>query len=116
MRKLHLRNTENEKICLTGYPALRVIDFAHPREVLADQELASVEKRAILAAWASDASAVESRPKFRWLLGTPGPVALSQVLDALRALDADIVQQSAAISAMAQGSHLRGASPWRSGR
>ncbi|AZS19223.1 hypothetical protein CSW63_00365 (plasmid) [Caulobacter sp. FWC26] len=41
------------------------------------------------APWASDASAVEHRPSQRWLLGTPGPVPLSEVLSALRRLDRD---------------------------
>lgn len=87
---------------LSGYLALRASDFAHPREVLADQDLDPVEKRALLAAWASDASAVESRPEFRWLPGTPGPVTLTQILSALRALDAETAQQSAMIAAIVQ--------------
>jgi hypothetical protein len=85
---------------LAGYLALRLADFVHPREVLADQDLDPMEKRAILAAWASDASAVESRPEFRWLSGTPGPVALSQILTALRALDAETAQESVVIAAI----------------
>jgi hypothetical protein len=103
--------TGNEDIAtpLSGYLALRASDFAHPREVLADQELDPVEKRALLAAWASDASAVESRPEFRWLRGTPGPVALTQILSALRALDAETAQQSAMIAAIAQNPVGRGA-------
>ncbi|MDR6624458.1 hypothetical protein [Caulobacter segnis] len=65
------------------------VGFLHPLEVVKDQELDSTEKREILAAWASDASAVEHRPSQRWLLGTPAPVALSEVLSALRRLDRD---------------------------
>ena len=105
MEKLHDKCGERAETPLVGYLALRAADFAHPREVLADQELNPVEKRAILAAWASDASAVESRPEFRWLCGTPGPVALRHILIALRALDAEVEQQSAVIAAMARGSH-----------
>ncbi len=106
-----MRNyTRDERTApLAGYLALRVADFAHPREVLADQDLDPVEKRAILAAWASDASSVESHPAFRWLSGTPGPVALTQILAALRALDAETEQQSAVIAAMARGPNLSGA-------
>ena len=95
---------------LTGYIAARAQDFAHPREVLLDEELAPSEKRQILAAWASDASAVESRPEFRWLAGTPGPVALSHILEALRALDRETEREAALISAMRVRGQGRGAS------
>src|ERR1700712_549428 len=67
--------------------ALHVMDYAHPREIVQDDRLGPAEKRAILSAWASDACAVESRPGFRWLRGTPGPVLVDHVLVALRALD-----------------------------
>jgi hypothetical protein len=86
---------------LTGNLALKTGDFVHPREVLAEQDLDPMEKRAILAAWASDACAVESRPEFRWLPGTPGPVALTHILATLRALDVEMERQSAMIAAMA---------------
>ena len=36
--------------------------FAHPRDVVADPRLTISEKRAILASWASDASAIASCP------------------------------------------------------
>jgi hypothetical protein len=45
------------------------------------------EKRAILSSWASDASAVRDEPTMRWLLGTPAPVALGDIRDALARLD-----------------------------
>jgi hypothetical protein len=83
------------KAPLSGYLALRLQEFAHPWEVVQDQDLDTVEKRAILAAWASDASAVESHPQFRWLSGTPGPVPLVQVLAAIRVLDLETERQSA---------------------
>lgn len=72
---------------LPGHLALRLADYAHPQDVVFDGEITHAEKRAILAAWASDMSAVDSRPSFRWLAGTPGPIALSQILAALKALD-----------------------------
>ena len=102
MRKLQLEKSESG--LLTGILALRTGDFAHPREVLADQDLDPMEKRAILAAWASDACAVESRPEFRWLSGTPGPVALTHILAALRTLDVETERQSAMITAMSPAS------------
>ena len=67
--------------------ALKVMDHVHPAEVIHDDRLDPTQKRAILSAWASDASAVESRPQFRWLSGTPGPILVDHVLAALRTLD-----------------------------
>jgi hypothetical protein len=65
-------------------PAVR---FRHPRDVLRDPLLEEAEKRAILAAWASDLSAVENRPDLRWLYGTRAPVPVDDVLDGLAELD-----------------------------
>ena len=70
------------------WPCRPAVGFLHPLEVVKDTDLGLAAKREILAAWASDASAVEDRPTHRWLLGTHGPVPLSEVLDALRRLDA----------------------------
>ncbi len=69
------------------WPARPAVGFLHPLEVVKDGDLDLAAKREILAAWASDASAVEDRPTQRWLLGTLAPVPLSEVLAALRRLD-----------------------------
>src|ERR1700753_4479467 len=63
------------------------VGFAHPRDVLKDPHLNLPDKRAILSSWASDASAVQDEPKLRWLLGTPEPVALDDIREALGRLD-----------------------------
>ena len=63
------------------------VGFTHPRDVLKDPHLELADKRAILSSWASDASAVQDQPTLRWLLGTPEPVPLADVLDALTRLD-----------------------------
>lgn len=63
------------------------VGFALPRDVLKDPLLDREEKRAVLSSWASDASAVQDQPTLRWLLGTPEPVPLQDVLDALQRLD-----------------------------
>ena len=55
--------------------------FSHPREVVADPNLSLGEKRAILASWASDASAIACCPALR------APVRIDEILEALRALD-----------------------------
>lgn len=63
------------------------VGFAHPRDVLKDPDLTPGDKRAVLASWASDASAVQDQPGLRWLLGTAEPVPLADVRDALARLD-----------------------------
>ncbi|WP_293679739.1 hypothetical protein [uncultured Phenylobacterium sp.] len=63
------------------------VGFAHPRDVLKDPLLDAQEKRAVLASWASDASAVQDQPTLRWLLGTAEPVPLADIREALERLD-----------------------------
>ena len=63
------------------------VGFTHPRQVLKDPDLSDSEKRAILASWASDASAVQDAPTQRWLLGSPEPVPLTDVMEAMARLD-----------------------------
>jgi hypothetical protein len=63
------------------------VGYNRPRDVLKDPDLDLTEKRAVLASWASDASAVQDQPTLRWLLGTPEPVPLTDVREALARLD-----------------------------
>ena len=61
--------------------------FRHPRDVVQDATLTTAEKRAILSSWASDASAVESMPALRQILGSGHVVKFDEVIDALQELD-----------------------------
>ncbi len=61
--------------------------FEHPREVVAHPDLSLSEKRAILASWASDASAIASCPSLRAPDGLKAPVTIDEILEALCALD-----------------------------
>ncbi len=61
--------------------------FARPCHVVDDPGLSLGEKRAILAAWASDACAIDSAPALRQAPGAAQPVLYDEVMDALRALD-----------------------------
>lgn len=63
------------------------VGFGHPSDVLKDPGLDLDEKRAVLASWASDASSVCDEPGLRWLLGTPEPIPLVEVREALAKLD-----------------------------
>jgi len=62
-------------------------NFRRPFDVTRHPTLEPEVKRAILASWASDAAAVDSRPGYRHPAGIPAPVKIDEVLGALRALD-----------------------------
>ena len=51
--------------------------FAFPLEVVDDPSLSLAEKRAVLAEWASDRTAVPSYPTLRQLPGTTFPVTFA---------------------------------------
>ncbi|TAI60807.1 hypothetical protein [Bradyrhizobium sp. Leo170] len=61
--------------------------YAHPRDVVADPALTLAEKRAILASWASDASAIASCPALRAPEAIKAPVHIDDILEAWCALD-----------------------------
>jgi len=61
--------------------------FEHPKDVVAHPCLTLVEKRAILASWASDASAIASCPALRAPEGLKAPVSIDAILEALCELD-----------------------------
>jgi hypothetical protein len=61
--------------------------FSYPHQVVVDPNMGLGEKRAILAAWASDVHAAESMPTLRHLPGTPFPVTFSAIMDARAQLD-----------------------------
>jgi hypothetical protein len=63
--------------------------FNHPSDVVNDPDLSLNEKRAILAAWASDACAVEAAPALR-KAPTGGVVQFDDIMDALRTLDKEM--------------------------
>jgi hypothetical protein len=52
-----------------------------------DSSLSTSEKRAILASWASDASAIASCPALRAPLSLKAPVTIDEILEALCELD-----------------------------
>jgi len=61
--------------------------FDHPRDVVSQPSLSLSEKRAILASWASDASAIASYPALRAPAGLKTPVTIDEILEALCELD-----------------------------
>ena len=61
--------------------------FESPWDVVSHPTLSLSEKRAILASWASDASAIASCPSLRAPEGLKAPVTIDEILEALCALD-----------------------------
>ena len=63
--------------------------FGHPSHIVNDPDLSLNEKRAILAAWASDACAVEAAPAL-CKSPTGRVVQFDDIMDALRMLDKEM--------------------------
>lgn len=59
----------------------------HPRDVVTHPSLTLAEKRAILASWASEATAIASCPAPRASDGLKGPVSVDAILESLYELD-----------------------------
>ncbi|MDL2408137.1 hypothetical protein PY650_21290 [Rhizobium calliandrae] len=66
---------------------LQGLRLERPGDVVQSRALSVDDKRAILAAWASDLYAVDSKPALRMLPGTPEPVSIDEVQVALLELD-----------------------------
>jgi hypothetical protein len=63
--------------------------YFHPMEIVRDPELSRKRKRALLADWASDRNAVESKPALRRNPVTGVQCTLAEIVAALRLLDDD---------------------------
>jgi hypothetical protein len=90
--------------------------FAHPHDVVSDPDLTVNEKRAILASWASDASAVEAAPALRLGPGCSRPVPVDDILDALRALDNEAHGKAVEASWLRRQVRRRSIEPFRARR
>ena len=66
---------------------LEGMHFRRPIDVLNTPALSTDDKRAILAAWASDRYAVHSKPPLRQLPGTPEPVSIDEIQSVLTEMD-----------------------------
>lgn len=69
--------------------------FLHPLDVVDHPSLEPEVKRAILASWASDRSAVRDQPAMRKPRGAKRPVPIDDILAAMRLLDYGSAQGSA---------------------
>ncbi len=86
--------------------------FDHPRAVVAHPSLSISEKRAILASWASDASAIASCPALRAPASLKAPVTIDEILEALCELDGSPAIRPAASQTVC----VRGHGLWRLSR
>lgn len=80
--------------------------FSHPAEVVRDRDMTLNEKRAILAAWASDACAIEASPDLRDN-GNGKIVRFDDIMDALRELDAQAAKAHVDVEALRRASRRR---------
>jgi hypothetical protein len=85
----HLGNGKEFNVEALLHPASA---FQTPMEVVNNSSLTAQEKRAILAAWASDACAVEASPELRQLAPAE-PVQFDDIMDALKCLDGEAAAQ-----------------------
>lgn len=74
----------------------KALVFGHPDEVVADQALTLVEKRSLLASWASDACAVEDAPSLRQL-ASGAVVRVDDIIAALKSLGCDEPRHEASL-------------------
>jgi len=61
--------------------------FSNPFDVVRHPSMEPEVKRAILASWASDRSAVENNPSLRRHGRSATPVAIDDIMSALKSLD-----------------------------
>jgi hypothetical protein len=66
---------------------VRGLQLQRPSDVVETSPLSVDDKRTILAAWASDLYALNLKPALRQLPGTPEPVSINDVREALVELD-----------------------------
>ncbi|TCA59872.1 hypothetical protein [Rhizobium leguminosarum] len=66
---------------------LQGMQLQRPIDVVRAPALSVDDKRTILAAWASDFYAVDSKPALRQVPGMPEPISIDEVQSALQELD-----------------------------
>lgn len=87
MRHIVLQQLIDNAATMGPIVLMRGMHLRRPTDVLEASSLSTDDKRTILAAWASDLYAVDSKPALRHLPGTPEPVLIDEVQSALIELD-----------------------------
>jgi len=87
MRDIRLQQVVDIAVAMRPTVLMPGMQLRRPIDVVKAPSLSIDDKRAILAAWASDFYAVDSKPALRQLPGTPEPVPIDEVQSALLELD-----------------------------
>ena len=87
MRHIVLQQLIDSAVAMGPMILMRGMHLRRPTDVLEAPSLSIDDKRTILAAWASDLYAVDSKPALRHMPGTPEPVSIDEVQSALIELD-----------------------------
>jgi len=82
-----LEHAANNAMAMGPTVLLQGLQLRRPIDVVRAQTLFVDDKRAILAAWASDFYAVDSKSAFRQVPKTPEPVSIDEIQSALDELD-----------------------------
>ena len=82
-----LQQAANNAMAMGPSVLIQGMKLRRPIDVVRAPTLSVDEKRAILAAWASDFYAIDSKPGLRQLPGTPEPIAIDEVQSGLEELD-----------------------------
>lgn len=82
-----LQRTTNNAMAMGPTVLLQALQLQRPMDVARAISLSVDDKRAILAAWASDFYAVDSKPALRQMPGTPAPVSIDDIHCALEEVD-----------------------------
>lgn len=87
MRDIRLQQVVDIAVAMGPTVLMPGMQLRRPIDVVKAPSLSIDDKRAVLAAWASDFYAVDSKPALRQLPGTPEPVPIDEVQSALVELD-----------------------------
>lgn len=82
-----LNQAANQAMAMGPAVLVQGLQLQRPTDVVGAGSLSVDDRRAILAAWASDLYAMNPQPALRHLPGTPEPVSIDAVQTALRELD-----------------------------
>jgi hypothetical protein len=83
MRDIRLQQVVDRAFAMRPTVQMRGMQLPRPIDVVKAPSLSSDDKRTILAAWASDFYAVDSKLALRQLPGTPEPVPIDEFQSAL---------------------------------
>jgi hypothetical protein len=87
MENAILQQAVDRAVAIGPAVLMQGMHLRRPSDVVRARSLSQDDRRAILAAWASDFYAVDSKPALRKLPGTDEPVSIDEVRAALRELD-----------------------------